>query len=79
MKDWNGPLLAQYSTIRTCSSVRFDVASCTASSSACHRGDPYSGGGAGRTVSPLGSTQVCHVPASGSTGFSTNLGGVGTQ
>src|SRR5829696_5334615 len=79
VNELNGPLSAQYWTIRTCSSVRFAVASWTASSSACQRGEPYSGGGAGRTASPLGSTQVCHVPPSGSTGFSTNPGGVGTQ
>src|SRR5215210_6946927 len=34
VKERNGPLSAQYWTMRTCSSVRFDVASWTASSSA---------------------------------------------
>src|SRR5215217_4328019 len=65
--------------VLVCSKLRLAAISWTVSSSACQAGDPYSGGGIGRTWSPLVKTHVVRAPARGAAGVSTNAGGVGCQ
>src|SRR4051794_12469441 len=75
----NGLAVPHQVAARSCSKVRCAAMSLTTSISACHAGDPYAGGGAGRYWPPSARSHVFQDPASGLTGVSTNPGGVGSQ